>query len=113
MTELSPILRSRPGGHLSFWCPGCNGSHAIQHGEGSGPRWTWNGSADKPTFTPSVKCTWSEPSDDPDEFDDRSKDVPQCCHSFVRDGMIEFLGDCTHHLAGKTVPLGTFPPNWG
>lgn len=27
------------------------------------------------------------------------------CHSFVFDGEIRFLGDCTHALAGKTVPL--------
>jgi hypothetical protein len=27
------------------------------------------------------------------------------CHSFVRAGMIEFLSDCTHELAGKTVPI--------
>src|SRR5436309_254590 len=30
------------------------------------------------------------------------------CHSFVRDGLIEFLGDCTHPLAGRTVPLEPF-----
>lgn len=30
---------------------------------------------------------------------------PAVCHSFVRDGQIEFLGDCTHSLAGQTVPL--------
>lgn len=27
------------------------------------------------------------------------------CHSFVRNGKIEFLSDCSHHLAGKIVPL--------
>lgn len=27
------------------------------------------------------------------------------CHSFVRDGRIEFLGDCTHSNAGQTVDL--------
>jgi hypothetical protein len=27
------------------------------------------------------------------------------CHSFVRDGRIEFLSDCTHSLAGQTVEL--------
>jgi len=30
------------------------------------------------------------------------------CHSFVTDGQIQFLGDCTHKLAGRTVPL----PAW-
>ena len=27
------------------------------------------------------------------------------CHSFVTDGRIQFLGDCTHDLAGHTVEL--------
>lgn len=27
------------------------------------------------------------------------------CHSFIRDGRIEFLSDCTHALAGQTVDL--------
>ena len=27
------------------------------------------------------------------------------CHSFVRAGQIEFLGDCTHEFAGQTVPM--------
>jgi hypothetical protein len=30
------------------------------------------------------------------------------CHSFVTDGRIQFLGDCTHHPVGQTVPL----PPW-
>ena len=27
------------------------------------------------------------------------------CHSFVTDGRIQFLADCTHPLAGQTVDL--------
>ncbi|MHC8396108.1 hypothetical protein ACYZT8_21075 [Pseudomonas sp. LB3P93] len=30
------------------------------------------------------------------------------CHSFVIDGCIQFLGDCTHELASQTVDL----PEW-
>ena len=30
------------------------------------------------------------------------------CHSFVREGRIEFLSDCTHALAGQTVELPDF-----
>lgn len=37
----------------------------------------------------------------PEKFDS----VDTVCHSFVRDGRIEFLGDCTHELAGKSVAL--------
>lgn len=31
------------------------------------------------------------------------------CHSFVRNGRVEFLGDCTHELAGQTVDLPDLP----
>jgi hypothetical protein len=27
------------------------------------------------------------------------------CHSFVREGKIEFLNDCTHEHAGQTLDL--------
>jgi hypothetical protein len=27
------------------------------------------------------------------------------CHTFVTDGQIQYLGDCTHALAGQTVDL--------
>lgn len=35
--------------------------------------------------------------------------VAKVCHSFVREGRIQFLGDCTHRLAGHTVDLPAFP----
>jgi hypothetical protein len=31
------------------------------------------------------------------------------CHSFVTDGRIQFLGDCTHALANQTVELPDLP----
>jgi hypothetical protein len=56
---------------------------------------------------------WSEPSDDPEQFDDRAYDMPKVCHVFIKAGMIQFLGDCTHALAGQTVPIPAWPrPNW-
>ncbi len=27
------------------------------------------------------------------------------CHSFIRDGTIQFLGDCSHAMVGLTVEL--------
>lgn len=108
MSPTIKALRSTEGGGLTFWCPGCDGAHAIQHGTGAGPRWGWNGCVEKPTFTPSVLVTWSEPSDKPGEFEDPAKDMKKVCHSFVTDGRIQFLGDCTHALAGQTVDL----PDW-
>lgn len=78
---------------LAFVCPGCEYEHAFTVGppDGDRPRWTWNGSFDAPTFHPSLLC---------------NKDIPEArCHSFVADGKIQFLKDCWHKLAGKTVDL--------
>lgn len=99
------VLRNLGGGRLSFDCEGCGMPHSVMTGVGSGPRWSWDGSMENPTFTPSVLVTWSEPSDNPDEFDDPSKDVKKVCHSFITGGVIQYLNDCTHHLAGKSVTL--------
>ena len=109
MGAISSKLRNAEGGGLTFWCPGCARAHTVRVGDGPGPRWNWNGSADRPTFQPSVLVTWSEPSDDPALAGDPAHDVSRVCHSFVTDGQIQFLGDCTHALAGQTVPL---PDKW-
>ena len=89
MGRLSAVLRGIEGGGLLFWCPG--------------PRWLWNGSAERPTFQPSVLVRYDGADADVDGA------PPSVCHSFVVDGAIQFLGDCTHALAGQTVPL---PRHW-
>lgn len=53
------------------------------------PNWTWNGSVDKPTLKPSILT--------------RGHDFT--CHSWVTDGKIQFLGDCTHEFANRTLDL--------
>jgi hypothetical protein len=103
MSALSAVLRGAEGGQLLFWCPGCHSVHHIQHGSGSGPRWTWNGNAERPTFTPSVLVTYNGADAGVDGA------PPRVCHSYVTDGRIQFLGDCTHALAGQTVDL---PAKW-
>lgn len=95
---------------VAFWCPGCKMAHQVRIA-GDSPVWGWDGNVDAPTFTPSVLVTipWSrsvEPGDDPAEWRD------QICHSFVRAGKIEFLGDCTHELKGQTVPLPDWPSSY-
>ncbi len=72
----------------SFHCPGCGYSHGYHV-----PRWTWNGSLDKPTFTPSLMVNASHSSQ---------------CHLNITDGKIIFHGDCRHALAGQTVDI----PDW-
>lgn len=80
-----------PHGGVNYWfhCPGCANAHPVEV-----PRWSWNGSLERPTFTPSLLC---------------NKDHPASrCHSFITDGMIHFLSDCWHPLAGQTVEI----PDW-
>lgn len=76
-----------------FVCPGCKISHRIPLGKDNPKRWKWNGSVDSPTLSPSILITtnWGDRND--------------ICHSFVRDGKIQYLDDCTHHLAGQTIDL--------
>jgi hypothetical protein len=87
------------GGHTTwiFFCPGCGHQHAYftkaEHPQK--PVWQFNGDVDNPTFTPSLLNTWG-PQENP------HKNV---CHLYVKNGMIEYLADCTHHLAGQTVPM--------
>lgn len=106
MNYLSSVLRGGPGNALMFWCPGCDGSHAIQHGAGDGPRWGWDGNAEQPTFTPSILVRYPANPNAGEEFKEWRKE--RVCHSFVTGGRIQFLSDCTHELAGQTVDL----PDW-
>lgn len=89
------------GQYILFRCPGCDDNHQIvwQSPESS-PRecWTWNGSLELPTFTPSVLVRYGI-----------VRGIDRRCHSYVTDGRIQYLGDSTHALAGQTVDL---PPWW-
>lgn len=68
------------------------------------------GSRDAPTFTPSILVQTGHFVQPEGKHCDRSGDPEWpcdcvCCHSFVTDGRIQFLSDCTHALAGQTVDL--------
>ncbi len=81
-----------------FYCPGCKMQHGVWINPDKndiGASWGWNGDLEKPTITPSILVTMG--TDDPA--------IKLRCHSYVRNGMIEFLSDCTHELAGKTVEM--------
>lgn len=102
---------------LLLKCPGCSSYHQIWIGEGSGPRWSFNGDFEKPTFSPSLLVWWDEPTniDNPDAMKadleaKRLHGTPlpitkEVCHSFIVDGVWQFLYDCTHALAGQHVPM--------
>lgn len=86
---------------LLFWCPGCDEHHQLDSS-----KWEFNGDFEKPTFSPSY-LTWLDPNPNAQEQYDPTGKFRNGfrCHSFIRDGLIEFLTDCTHKLAGQTVAL--------
>lgn len=76
----------------TIFCPGCKRTDTVWTAPHDNQAvWGTNGDVDKPTFTPSI-LVW------PDEPKNR-------CHSFVKDGKIQFLGDCFHKLKNQTVDL--------
>lgn len=96
------LYTSTVGKEYLFDCPGCGTMHCFTvewapahkadyetRFKRTAPLWTFNGDMEKPTFSPSLLYP----------------DSPGRCHSFVRDGRIEFLGDCDHALKGQTVDM--------
>ena len=69
------------------WCPACDEPHMFDH------RWTFDGNHEAPTFTPSMLA---------------DKDGPMRCHSFLTAGVWNYLADCKHAHAGKSLPA----PDW-
>lgn len=114
MAAISKVLRDYVDGTgqegLMFHCPGCNIRHKIYVGVGKGPQWSWNRDVNKPTFGPSIKVEGHRPITDEEVVrilagEDLSKETAFLCHSFVIDGKIQFLSDCTHSLANQTVDM--------
>jgi hypothetical protein len=83
-------------GQWCIQCPACKYQHGFIPG-----RWTFNNDFEKPTFSPSMMITVN-PKDHKHHNPNAATTV---CHSVIRDGRIEFLNDCTHHLKGQTVDL--------
>lgn len=114
MSQLSKKFRSIEGGKLGYWCQGCDMLHMVRVGDGVGPQWGWNGDLEKPTFTPSVLVKWEQGEPPATTPEIRAKirageivqtRVQKVCHTFITEGMVQFLGDCTHQYAGQTLPL--------
>lgn len=104
MKPVGSKLLMNEDGYTLFRCPACAEPHAVAV---KGPQaWGWNGNGDAPTFTPSVLVTWPANPDADERFKEWRSE--RRCHSFVTDGQIQFLGDCTHALAGQTVQLTDF-----
>lgn len=94
---------------IMLWCPGCQylddeeGVHGGLHmlpvtgDKEKRPTWDWNGDLVFVTLNPSILTRMKR---DEKEF---------VCHSFLKYGQWQFLGDCTHSLANQTVPMVPLP----
>lgn len=93
MAKILPVARDNQPVGFAFFCPGCRQTHRIytagaRHPDNPDLIWDFSGDMEKPTLSPSILVRNIE-----------------TCHSFIKDGNIQFLGDCTHSLANQTVPL--------
>ncbi len=77
---------NRIGAYYYFFCPACNSNHKFEVRVG---HWSFNGNMEKPSFEPSLNLLLHGGR----------------CHLFVKDGRIQYLGDCKHDLAGQSVEM--------
>lgn len=98
-------------------CPACHFPHSmrVRRDGQPGPQWGYNFNEEAPTFTPSIlsrsghfmtgksaeNCVHCKEDDD--------RDMCQLCHSFITDGVIKFLDDCSHTMAGQSMSLPEWP----
>lgn len=105
---------------LMFVCPGCvaggpdgyEGLHMLPVNTPTGqnigqPSWDWDGNLEAPTLSPSILTNGTR-SEDARRNDDGTFRFPRC-HSFLKEGVFEFLGDCEHPLANQKVPMPDLP----
>jgi hypothetical protein len=118
MGQLSSKLRAVEGGRFMYWCQGCEEPHMV------GPGWQFDGNVERPTFSPSVlvTCGHYAPGWTADggcwctynaalvaKGEEASDFKCERCHTFIRGGIVDFLGDCTHALAGQRLELPDLP----
>lgn len=96
--RVSSVLQEADG-MLFFECNGCGMPHGVNISRDCMPKWSFDGNYEKPTFSPSVLVQY------PYRMLENGEREQVICHSFVVNGSIQYLSDCTHHLAGKTIQL--------
>jgi hypothetical protein len=75
--------------HITLRFPGPTGRLTLPIKPPHG--WEWNGSVESPTLKPSVLTTMEH--------------LGRRCHSYVTEGKVNFLDDCSHEFKGQTVEL--------
>lgn len=110
MGQVSSKLRRLTNAY-AHWCPACKEMHRLPDG------WTFsNGDLEKPSFQPSFLHGGILTVKDSNGqwmgewvLDALGKPIPYVCHYILTDGILNFCPDCTHEMAGKSVPLPELP----
>ena len=89
--QVSSKLRRATTG-LMHWCPACEEMHPLPN------TWTFDGNLESPTFSPSFKHSSTNAGSN------------AVCHYVLTAGVLYYQGDCTHVMAGQSVPLPDLPP---
>ena len=106
-------------GHYIIACKGCGCEHIIAVGTPftNGAKWTFNFNFEAPTFQPSLLVKsgkYAGPSEWYQSLDEEGRkfadEYSEICHSFITDGKIQYLSDCTHALANQTIELPEVRP---
>ncbi len=100
MSETAMVKATTAPGVFLLWCPACAEAHQISSA------WTFDGNMERPTISPSILVRGKQWDPKYSFHNPRhlvAPGQPKVCHSFVRAGRWEYLGDCTHALAGQTV----------
>lgn len=82
-------VRVRKDNNFIIYCPACKKEHAFNKS------WGFNNDFDKPTVDSSLLVNGY----------DEELCVDFRCHSFIKEGTIIYLGDCTHDMKGERIPL--------
>jgi hypothetical protein len=102
MGQVTAKLRKTTHG-FAWWCPACEEAHPLPYGRD----WTFDGNLEAPTFTPSFKHDWNwGPMVKPGK-----REGLNVCHYIITAGQVAYCGDCTHAMAGKTIPMPDLPPH--
>lgn len=94
---------------IFHYCPACDDLHpfAVDSPFPNGHQWTFNNNLEKPTFSPSMNCSIGPYP----EGTKRAGEIDRC-HYHLKEGKIQYLGDCTHDYKGKTINLPEIPERY-
>lgn len=88
--------------NLFYWCEGCGHCHHVPVDGSRG--WQFSGTIENPSLSPSVRHFYTDP--------ETSAQIT-VCHYWLKNGNIEYCGDCQHKFANTTRQLISIPEDYG